>query len=242
MTLACMTIALATLHPYVLEFDAIVTHINNDGSIELDKTYFYPTGGGQPHDSGVITRNDEQFQVLEVKKGDCNTVHIMSKPGLAEGDAVHCVIDKERRELHRRMHTACHILCAVLEQKENAKVTGNQIGIERTRIDFGTEQFSPERLQEYIAEANRIIGQGLAVRKFVTGRDELLANPKLVKLAAGFPEHVIDVHMVEIKDFDTQPCSGTHVDNTLEIGQLVFDKAESKGRNNRRVYFRLISS
>lgn len=234
-----MPVLLATLYPYKLEFEATVTHINDDGTVEFDQTYFYPTGGGQPYDLGVVRRNDEEFQITEVKKIENRIVHSVNKVGLVEGDLVHCSIDAARREKHRRMHTACHVLCAVLEKEEHAKITGNQIGVERTRIDFSTEHFSPEKMQHYIDEANQAIAQNIVVKKFTTTRDAILQNPALVKLAVGFPENIHEVHMVEIMNFDTQPCSGTHVDNTAEIGKLVFEKAESKGKNNRRVYFSL---
>jgi misacylated tRNA(Ala) deacylase len=232
-----MSIPLATLHPYVYEFDATVTHINEDGNIEFDKTYFYPTGGGQPNDLGIVKRNDEEFEIIDVRKKDGHIVHVVSKAGLVEGDQVHCIIDQERREKHRKMHTATHVLCAVIEKAENTKVTGNQIGTERTRIDFNLENYDVERLKKYIDEANTIIRSNIPVRKFVTSRDELLKNPDLVKLAIGFPENVTEVHMIEIGEFDIQPCGGTHVDSLNEIGTLVFDKSESKGKNNRRVSF-----
>jgi misacylated tRNA(Ala) deacylase len=234
-----MAQSLATRYPYVLEFEAVVTHINDDGSIELDKTYFYPTSGGQPNDTGIIRRNDEQFLVKDVRKRDNQVIHIVDKPGLVEGDAVQCSIDKERRMRHMRMHTAAHVLCVILEKAEGAKVTGNQIGADRTRIDFDIEEFDPAKMQRYIEEANRVTAAGHVVRKYFTTRDELIKNPQLVKLAMGFPESVTDVHMVEIAEFDLQPCGGTHVDNTSEIGAIAFEKAESKGKSNRRVYFRL---
>lgn len=232
-----MAIPLATLHPHTLEFDAIITHINDDGAIELDSTYFYATSGGQPNDTGVLKRNDEEFRVTDVKKRDGHIVHTVEKAGLEVGDAVRCVIDRERRERLRRMHTATHVLCAVIERNEQTAVTGNQIGTDRTRIDFNLEHIDTERLKGYVDEANRIIAARPAVRKYVTTREELMKNPQLVKLAAGFPADVHEVHMVEIEGIDVQPCGGTHVDSFDEVGTLRFEKAESKGKNNRRVYF-----
>jgi misacylated tRNA(Ala) deacylase len=230
---------LATVNPNIFEFEATVLHVNEDGTIELDKTYFYPTSGGQPHDTGIIRRNDEEFKVKEVKKSDCYLIHVVDHAGLQEGDEVHCTIDKERRQKFMRMHTATHVLCAVLERAESTKVTGNQIGADRTRIDFNLEFYSPEKMQKYIDEANVILAESHAVRRYVTTRDDLMKNPELVKLAAGFPDTVTEVNMVEIEGFDLQPCGGTHVENTSECGRIVFEKAESKGKENRRVYFRL---
>jgi misacylated tRNA(Ala) deacylase len=234
-----MAQSLATRFPYQVQFEAVVTHLNDDGSVELDKTYFYPTSGGQPNDTGVIIRNEERFVVQDVRKRDNQVIHIVDHAGLSEGDAVHCEIDDVRRAMLRRMHTAAHVLCAVLEQREGAKVTGNQIGVDKTRIDFDVEEYDAAKLQGYVDEANKLIIENRAVARYWTTRDDLLKSPELVKLAMGFPETVTDVHMVEIKDFDLQPCGGTHCDTTSEIGKIVFDHAESKGKSNRRLYFRL---
>jgi len=234
-----MAIPLSTLSPYTLEFDAVVTHINDDGTVELDQTYFYATGGGQQNDTGVMKRNDEEFKVVDVRKSERHIVHALESQGLVEGDKVHCVIDGQRRELHRRMHTATHILCAVIEKDSGAKITGNQIGAERTRIDMSLDGIDQEKFKAYIEEANSVIAQNLDVRKYSTTREELLKTPHLVKLAMGFPEGITDVHMVEIPGCDNTPCGGTHVDNTREIGRIVFDGAESKGKDRKRIYFRL---
>jgi misacylated tRNA(Ala) deacylase len=234
-----MPVPLATLHPDILEFDAAVVHVTEDGAVELDQTYFYATGGGQPHDTGTLRRNDEEFQVKEVLKKEGMTRHMVDRPGLAEGDKVHCTIDRERRRNLMRMHTATHVLCAVIEGKHGAKVTGNQVGEQRTRVDFDLQDTTPEQLQSYIAEANLILREGHAVRRYVTTREELLKNPEFVKLAMGFPETVTDVHMVEIEGVDAQPCGGTHVDKTSEIGTILFERTESRGKNNRRIYFTL---
>lgn len=232
-------IPLATLHPYVYEFDAIITHINDDGTLELDNSYFYATGGGQPNDLGIVKRNDEEFKVLDVRKRDGHIVHTIDRQGLETGDRIHCIIDKERREKLRRMHTATHVLCAVIERNEKTKITGNQIGTDHTRIDFNLEHVDTEKFKSYIEETNCIIASNPKVTKFATTKEALLNNPDLVKLAIGFPEDVHDVHMVEIAGVDIQPCGGTHVDSLDEIGTLQFEKAESKGKNNRRVYFTL---
>ena len=137
------------------------------------------------------------------------------------------------------MHTAAHVLCAVLEHAENAIITGNQIGVDRTRIDFSMENYDSEKMKSYVDASNEIIARDPPIKKYITTRDELLKNPQLVKLAMGFPENVTDVHMVDIEGFDLQPCGGTHVDALHEIGVLMFEKTESKGTKNRRIYFHL---
>ncbi len=232
-------IPLSTLNPYLYEFDAVVTHINDDNTIELDKTYFYATSGGQPADTGIITKNDTEFRVTDVKKNGNFIVHVIERPGLHEGDEVHCKIDSDRRIQLMRMHTATHILCAVVEKLESTKITGNQIGVDKTRIDLNLDGIDREKIQHYIDLANKVIEQNINVRKYTTTREELLKNPELIKLAMGFPENITDVHMVEVPDCDHCPCGGTHVNNTSEIGKIVFDSTENKGKDRKRIYFRL---
>jgi misacylated tRNA(Ala) deacylase len=232
-------IPLSTLNPYTFEFDTVVTHINEDGSVELERTFFYAASGGQPSDTGKLLRNDEEFIVKDVRKMEAFIIHIVDHPGLAEGDSVHCAIGRERRIQLMRMHTATHVLCAVIERAVGAKITGNQIGMDRTRVDLSLEGIDHERIKGYIDEANRAIAQNLDVRRYTTTREELMKSPELVKLAMGFPEGITDVHMVEVPGCDNTPCGGTHVNNTSEIGRIVFDSAESKGKDRKRIYFHL---
>jgi len=234
-----MTVPLATLHPYTLEFIATVKEIRDQTGIILENTYFYPTGGGQPFDTGVLRLAEKEYLVIDVKKQDGVIVHIVDADGLAVGDTVECVIDQPRREKLRRMHTATHVLCAVIERASGAKVTGNQIGEEKTRIDFDLERNDPELMRAWVDEANAILASGVKVQKSVTTRDVLLQRPEMVKLAMGFPEHVTDVHLVDIPGADVQPCGGTHCDTLSEIGRIVFLGAETRGKNRRRVYIGL---
>lgn len=232
-----MSIPLATQHPYTTTFTATVTKVFENGAVELSETYFYPTGGGQPHDTGILHKENESFSVIEVKKSDGGILHVIDKPGLAVGDTIKGEIDEIRRRAHRNVHTATHVLCAVLERGEGTKITGGQLGAEKARIDVDMQEYTPEKMQEYVNQANAHLMQGIPVRRSIISRQELLARPEMIKLAAGFPEHVQEIHLVEIGDVDAQPCGGTHVDNTKECGQIQFIKAENRGKNNRRIYF-----
>lgn len=234
-----MSIPLATQHPYQLLFHAIVTCVHENGTVELSETYFYPTGGGQPHDTGVLLRGSETFIVTEVKKNDGAIIHTVDKTGLNVGDSVEARIDEDRRRAHRNIHTATHVLCAVLEHGEGTKITGGQLGAEKSRIDVDMQECTPEKLQKYIEQVNTHLREGLPVRRSIISRQELLARPEMIKLAIGFPEHVQEIHLVEIGNIDAQPCGGTHVNNTSECGQIRFLKAENRGKNNRRIYFAL---
>ncbi len=135
------------------------------------------------------------------------------------------------------MHTGMHILCAVIEKEEKTQITGNNISENKSRLDVNLENFDKDKMIEYVKRANDIISKNLPVNRRISTRKEIVQNPELVKLAAGFPEHIQEVHLVEIPGIDIQPCGGTHVSNTSEIGTLVFLKAENRGKNNRRIYF-----
>jgi len=137
------------------------------------------------------------------------------------------------------MHTAIHIVCALLERDAGTHITGNQIGEEKSRLDVDLQVYDPAFVERVVTEANAIIAQDLHVSRRVVSREEFLADPSLVKLAAGFPEHIQEIHLVEIPGVDRQACGGTHVDRLGEIGKIVFLKSENRGKNNRRFYFGL---
>lgn len=229
----------ATLHPNELSFHATVTTVAENGAVTLSETHFYPTGGGQPHDTGILTRTGEAFRVTDVRKGEHGIIHTVDRTGLAVGDEVEGSIDAERRQRHRRMHTGVHIVCALLERDAGTRITGNQIGEEKSRLDVDLQTYDPAFIEHVVAEANAIIAQDLHVSRRVVSRAEFLADPSLVKLAVGFPEHVQDIHLVEIPGIDKQACGGTHVDHLGEIGKIVFLKSENRGKNNRRIYLGL---
>ncbi len=225
---------------YRAEFDAVVTSV--DGRlVVLSESYFYPVGGGQPTDTGVLVRtaDGKKFTVLNVKKGESGPVHELDGEGLVQGDAVCAVIDWQRRHRLMRSHTAAHIVSALINRETGALITGNQLDPEKVRIDFSLEQFDPEAFKAYIDEANRIIAAGRKVSTRIIPRGEALAIPSLSKLAAGLPARITDVRVITILDLDEQACGGTHVKDAAEIGRLEFVKAENKGQKNRRVYFKL---
>ncbi len=234
-------IPLATLRPAELVFDAHITGILPEG-VMLSQTRFYPTGGGQPNDTGTLVKDGRTYRVTDVRKHEQGPLHVLdTTEGLAVGDPVVGSVDATRRSLHRRMHTAMHVLCAVLESAAGTRITGNQIGEERSRLDVDLPAYDPELIQRAVDDANAIIARDLPVSRKVVSREEFLADPSLVKLAAGFPEHILEVHLVTIPGVDAQACGGTHVDRLGEIGRIALLKSENRGKNNRRVYFGLAS-
>ncbi|RMF05614.1 alanyl-tRNA editing protein [Candidatus Woesearchaeota archaeon] len=225
---------------YLKEFEAEVVSVSQDKYVVLDRTAFYPNGGGQPYDTGRLIRDDgEEFKVVYVGKFDGRISHEVDRPGLKEGDKVKGVIDWERRYELMRYHTAAHILSGVFHKECGAKITGNQLDIGKGRIDFNLEEFDRERIMEYFEKANRIVEEDRPVLVSFMSRDDALKDPDLFKLAGVLPPAVKELRIVEIKDFDRQADGGTHVRSTKEVGKIVFVKAENKGKKNRRVYFKL---
>ena len=228
---------------YLEEFDATVTSIKDGIYVVLDRTSFYPGGGGQPYDTGKMRTGDRtEYSVVFAGRFSGQISHEVDKPGLKEGDRVHCVIDWERRYRHMRAHTASHIISAVFEKRTGAKITGNQLGADKSRIDYNLDEFDKEKIAGYIEEANEIARKDIPVRISYMKREDALKHPSLVKLANVLPPNVDTLRIVDIEGVDKQADGGTHVKSTSEIGAIVFLKAENKGKNNRRVYFRLANS
>jgi misacylated tRNA(Ala) deacylase len=232
-----MTDALYMNDSYLKTWIATVKSVKDDKYVVLDKTAFYPKGGGQPCDEGIITKNGNKFKVVYVGKFSGEVSHEVDKTGLKEGDEVSCELDWERRYTYMRYHTASHLISNILYRRANAKITGNQIGLDKTRMDFSMIDYSPEKLQAYVDEANRIIDQDLPITIGYTSREEALQKPELARLAIGMPEKIKELRLIRIGDIDEQIDGGTHVNHLKEIGKIELIKTVNKGKNNRRMYF-----
>ena len=221
--------------PYARDCRARVVAVTEAG-IELDRTVFYPTGGGQPGDSGTFARADgSRIRIAGAVKGaGADAVLHVPAPGEqfpAPGEEVEAAIDWERRYRHMRFHTALHLLCAVVP----APVTGGQVAHDKARLDFDIDM---DRLvKETIeAELNRLVGEALAVHARWISDAELDAQPELVRtMSVQPPRGQGGVRVLEIEGVDLQPCGGTHVANTREVGPLAVVKIRSEGARNRRV-------
>ena len=207
----------------------------------LDRTVFYPRGGGQPWDTGKITRLSDgaEFPVVAVVKAEGSISHEVSGPGLQEGDSVECQIDWQRRHRLMRMHTAGHILSSIMFRRQGILITGNQLDTDKTRFDFSMENFDKGEFQSLVDEANAAIARNLEVSVSFLPREEALKIEGAVKLAVALPPDVKELRMVRIGDVDYQADGGTHVRNTSEIGKIALVGAENKGKNNRRIYYTL---
>lgn len=221
--------------PYARACRARVAGVSPAG-ILLDRTVFYPSGGGQPGDSGVIVRADgSRIRIGGAVKGEAAdaVLHVAApgEPAPEPGEEVEVVLDWERRYRHMRFHTALHLLCAVVP----APVTGGQVAEDKARLDFDIEmeKLVKERIE---LELNRLVAEAHpVVPRWITDA-ELDAHPELVRtMSVQPPRGQGGVRVLEIAGVDLQPCGGTHVANTREVGRLAVTKIRSEGARNRRV-------
>jgi len=237
-----MTEALYMLDCYMKEFEAEVISAKDDKFVVLDHTAFYPNSGGQPYDTGKIVRESDgaEFGVVFVGKFNDSISHEVNRPGLKPRDKVKCIIDWERRYKHMRMHTAAHIIANIIEKEAGALITGNQLGLDKTRIDFSLETFDREKFAEYESKANAIIKEAHKINLYLMPREEAEKRlERFTTLAKGFPETIKEVRLVEIEGFTIEACGGTHLANTSEAKGIRILSLENKGKNNRRMYFEL---
>ena len=220
---------------YIKEFKAVVESVKDDKFVVLDKTAFYPSGGGQPHDTGVMICNGEEYPVVYVGKFSGQISHEVAKSGLKSGDKVIGKINWDRRYKFMRMHTAAHLVSSIFHNKLGALITGNQIDEDKTRIDFSMENFDRQKIIQYINQANEIIRQDSPVKIYFLPKEDAMKIPGVVKLAGALPPDVSTLRIIEIPGVDLQADGGTHVKSLAEIGTIEFVKAENKGKDNARV-------
>jgi misacylated tRNA(Ala) deacylase len=221
---------------YLQEAEARVLAVTDRRGIVLDRTVFYATSGGQPGDTGRLERNGGvPVNVATTVHGDSKSdiIHVAGDSDLLPepGEAVKGVIDWDRRYRHMRIHTGLHLLSVVLP----FPVTGGSIGTEEGRLDFDIDGEVPPK-EEIEEKLNALVAAAYPVTDEWITDDELLANPGMVKtMKVKPPMGTGRVRLVRIGDIDLQPCGGTHVRSTAEIGRLLIGKIESKGKQNRRV-------
>ena len=217
---------------YLKETDATVTALEERG-LRLDRSIFYPTGGGQPGDTGIVRWDGGEAPIVDSVKAESGDVlHVLApgSPRPAVGAKVHAVLDWERRMRHMRMHTALHVMSAVIR----GNVTGGQVGADKSRLDFNLEGEVPAK--EWVtAEVNKLIALDRPVVPQWITDEELGARPELVKtMSVRPPMGAGRVRLLAIEGIDLQACGGTHVARTGEIGPIECVKIENKGKMNRR--------
>jgi misacylated tRNA(Ala) deacylase len=216
---------------YLKEAEATVTALDERG-VRLDRSIFYPTGGGQPGDTGSLRWDGGEARIVDAVKADgADVLHVLAPdaPRPAVGTKLHSTLDWDRRLLHMRMHTALHVMSAVIK----GNVTGGQVGADKSRLDFNLEGEVPAK--EWVTEEiNKLIALDRAVTPQWITDEELTARPELVKtMSVRPPMGAGRVRLLAIEGIDLQACGGTHVARTGEIGRVECIKIENKGKMNR---------
>ncbi len=234
-------------NPYAQSCDAMIVAVTARGGIVLDRSVFYPAGGGQPGDSGMFRLADgRQIAIATTVKGGEEdggpdaVVHVPAEDSElpVAGTAVSAELDWPRRHSHMRVHTCLHLLSAVLPYP----VTGGQVAQGKGRLDFDIPEGGLDK-DAIAAELNRLIAEDHAVTADWIGDSDLAARPELVKtMRVKPPTGAGRVRLIRIEELDLQPCGGTHVARTGEIGPVAVTKIEKKGRENRRVAIELIQN
>lgn len=217
---------------YLKTCEATVTAVDGN-RIFLDRTVFYPTGGGQPGDTGLLHgAGGRDYRVLDTIKADGDIAHVLdeSGPTPAAGERITAAIDWERRYRLMRMHTCMHVLCSIVP----FGVTGGSIRDGSARLDFDAPE--PLAKEEINDRLNEVVRSGARVSKRWISDEELDAQPDLVKtLSVQPPRGSGRVRLIEIEGVDLQPCGGTHLNDIGEIGPVRVRKIEKKGKRNRRI-------
>lgn len=224
---------------YAKEFTAKVTeHDAEQNGVLLDRTAFYPGGGGQPNDVGKLIGDNHEYTVTKVKRGN---IHIIDGDLPPIGTEVRGVVDWERRHKLMRTHTAMHILCGVIWRDYQASVTGGNMEVLSGRMDFEFEKLDQDLMSEIETKINQEIIEARDLNVQTLPREEAFQIPDLIRTKINLlPEGIKEVRTVEIIGLDLQADGGTHVANTSEVGTIKLTKYKNKGGINKRIYVEII--
>jgi misacylated tRNA(Ala) deacylase len=226
---------------YLREFDATVTSVGSN-FVTLDKTAFYPTGGGQPNDTGILRWDGGESRVVDVSKKTGSVQHMVEGPAPPQGATVHGIIDWDRRYVFMRYHSALHVLCGLVYHMYGGLVTGGQISLDKARMDFDLQDLNPDRVQEIEKECNKTIQAARPIAVRFLPREEAMKHPDLIRTKINLlPPEITEIRVVDIEGLDVQADGGTHVANTKEILGIKVVKTANKGRINRRMEIVLTS-
>lgn len=241
MTTAGATALLYQTDSYLRSFEATVLAVDPERRVVvLDQTAFYPGGGGQPSDRGLLTLQGERLPVVSVAKAADTIEHTIAEDASlpAPGDPVAGQLDWDRRYRLMRTHTALHILCGVVFRDYGALVTGGNMDVDHARMDFEMDsaEFTPQRVAEIGERANAEIAAARDIRVQILPREDAFHIPDLIRTKVNLlPEGIAEIRTVEIVGLDLQADGGTHVANTREVGGLRITGTRSKGRFNKRL-------
>ncbi|MBZ0308877.1 MAG: alanyl-tRNA editing protein [Anaerolineae bacterium] len=233
---------LYTYDAYLKEFTATVTAVDPENkTVLLDRTAFYPGGGGQQPDSGELVAEGNIYPVTRARKEGDQVLHVIEGDNLPPiGTAITGTINWERRYAAMRTHTAMHILCGVIWRDYGKSVTGGNMELLAGRMDFEFDELTREMITEIEEKINAEVQQGRAVQVNMFPREEAFQIPDLIRTKINLlPEGIAEVRTVEIVGLDLQADGGTHVQNTSEVGTIKITKYQSKGGANKRLYIEL---
>ncbi len=226
---------------YLREFEAKVLKASGN-QIVLEETAFHPLTGGVGHDTGYLTRGSKLHRVtrVEIDRETKEVTHTLEENAIAdlkEGDFVKGVLDWDRRYRLMRLHTAAHVVAAILYTDYSALVTGGQVDVEHAKLDFNLPRTDREIFEASVTKANEEASKAVSIKTYFVAREDALKMPGVVKLAERMPPQEKELRIVEIPGIDLQADGGPHVRNTKEIGEIRLLKIENKGKNQRRLYF-----
>jgi misacylated tRNA(Ala) deacylase len=224
---------------YLKEFEAKILQMTGNQVI-LDQTAFHPLTGGVAHDTGCLLKGNLRYEVakVEINKETKEITHTLGEKVdfLNQGDLVKS-LDWDRRYKLMRLHTAAHLIAAIMYTDYNALITGGQVDPEHAKLDFNLPRTDREIFEAAVEKATREASKGVQLKTYFPAREEALKMPGVVKLAEKMPPQEKELRIVEIPGIDLQADGGPHVKNTNEIGEIQLLKIENKGKNQRRVYF-----
>ena len=218
---------------YLKEFETIIEDINKEENlIKLKDTAFYGKGGGQPGDTGEIIINDERIAVLETIKKNNNIFHKMEKiNNIKINETVKGIINWQKRYKYMRMHSSLHLMCSIIPMD----VTGGQIGYDKSRLDFNDQEKKIKK-DEIEEKLNLLVNENHIITSELIDSKILKEKPEIVRTMSVKPPEIDGkIRLIKIGNIDLQPCGGTHVNSTIEIGEIKISKIENKGKMNRRV-------
>jgi misacylated tRNA(Ala) deacylase len=239
-----MTDRIYSTDAYAREMDADVIEIDRgDGRVLLDRTVFYPGGGGQPPDEGELVIGDDRLRVVRVTQDSSGVWHWVEGGLPQTGTSLRGEVDWDRRYRLMRTHTAMHALCGVVWSAYRSPVTGGNMKPGEGRLDFELPQWDPEAKQPLEDELNRQIGRRLPIEVGFLPREEADKDPSLIRTKVNLlPPSLREVRIIDIVGLDRQADGGTHVESTAEVGKVKVVKVESKGKGFRRIRLALEQS
>ena len=224
---------------YIKEFEAKIQKVNGN-EVTLNQTIFHPLTGGVAYDTGYLQSNSDKHAVLrvEIDRETKEITHILDNAtGLKPDDTVKGMITWERRYNLMRLHTAAHLIAAVMYRDYDARITGGQVDPDVAKLDFNLPKTDREIFEDAITKANMEVKKKTPLKIYFLNRDEALKIPGIVKLAERMPPDAKELRILEIPGIDLQADGGPHVSNTGEVGEISLVKIENKGKTQRRVYF-----